>query len=406
MPPFSVLHRARDYLPSRLTNFIFQSDNAGNYQNNYLPILLPELAKSAGWVCDGILHSETQDGKCIVDAHFQKVNGAIARYVNEEEEMAATADQICTAIVFEGGLPATNIAVIRLDHTTVDQRLAQVEAVISTAKLLMPGKPLEIRYSNDPTVADTAHETSRHPSVAVQPTATATSRASKLRAILQTEPLQLSVAGLQQLHARTGKAARGTVAAAISDSEEEEEAGMEVEQQQEEEEEKEEEEEEESAATAGAGDDGESSEEEEDEYEVQAEATHEFTGVQVLRRVRMGRRQRSQKKKAVEEHDEEDDEEDMPRQRDLVSTALCIFEELVEGDASPVCIPDNFTISKHITPDCYTATGARGEARRRDALVAGSSLSNPRRSHRFLQSRSSSAGARASGMATVGASAT
>ena len=50
-----------------------QSDNAGNYQNLILPMILPELANAHHLNCLRILHTEAQDGKCIVDGHFQKV---------------------------------------------------------------------------------------------------------------------------------------------------------------------------------------------------------------------------------------------------------------------------------------------------------------------------------------------
>ena len=80
-----LLYRLREALPTHVTHFLFQSDNARNYQNLALPLMLPVLASAADWVVYRLLHSETQDGKCLVDAHFQKVNRQIDKYINEQE---------------------------------------------------------------------------------------------------------------------------------------------------------------------------------------------------------------------------------------------------------------------------------------------------------------------------------
>ena len=65
-----VLLRMRGELPAYVTKVTFQSDNARTYQNLTLPLLLPSMAQAARFTLLRILHTETQDGKCIVDAHF------------------------------------------------------------------------------------------------------------------------------------------------------------------------------------------------------------------------------------------------------------------------------------------------------------------------------------------------
>ena len=91
-----VLRRIRAVLPDNITEFCFQSDNARNYQNLALPLVLPLLASACDFFLHRILHSESQDGKCIVDAHFQKVNRQIDKYINEGVGWSEAMRKACT----------------------------------------------------------------------------------------------------------------------------------------------------------------------------------------------------------------------------------------------------------------------------------------------------------------------
>lgn len=46
------------------------SHNARCYQNVYLSVMLPYIAKSHGLIISSYVNSETKDGKSLVDAHF------------------------------------------------------------------------------------------------------------------------------------------------------------------------------------------------------------------------------------------------------------------------------------------------------------------------------------------------
>jgi hypothetical protein len=200
-----ALVRMRSLLPDYVTGFIFQSDNARTYQNLCLPLLLPEMGERAGLRCHRILHTETQDGKSIVDAHFQKVNRQIEKYIASEGGWetyvvkACTADQICTAISSDDGIPGTNLVVLRLDREKCQEIEDQRDAIASTTALVLPGMILDIRYSagDGP---DTAHATSISPALTVQRTTTTNSRASKLAAHLTTETLRINMASLTAMH--------------------------------------------------------------------------------------------------------------------------------------------------------------------------------------------------------------
>jgi hypothetical protein len=60
---------------------VLVSDNAGCYQNQVLAALLPFLAAAVGLQIIFLLHSEVQDGKSIVDAHFALAMLHVNRFV-------------------------------------------------------------------------------------------------------------------------------------------------------------------------------------------------------------------------------------------------------------------------------------------------------------------------------------
>ena len=203
-----VLRRIRAVLPDNITEFCFQSDNARNYQNLALPLVLPLLASACDFFLHRILHSESQDGKCIVDAHFQKVNRQIEKYINEgvgwTEAMrkACTADQICSAIAHGGGIPATDIVVLQLDREQLDLLVARCDAVAATTKLVLPGTILDFQYRRDAAAADTAHATSISPPLSVTRTVRDHSKASRLAAHFEDpeQPLKINLNAIREVH--------------------------------------------------------------------------------------------------------------------------------------------------------------------------------------------------------------
>ena len=60
-----ALFRMRAVVPSTVTSFTFQSDNARTYQNLCLPLLLPELAESAKWLCARLPGPGGAWGRCV-----------------------------------------------------------------------------------------------------------------------------------------------------------------------------------------------------------------------------------------------------------------------------------------------------------------------------------------------------
>jgi hypothetical protein len=61
----------------------FQSDNAGCYQNTMLMLLLPCLSYANGIEISRLIHTETQDGKSVLDAHFARSMQLITSWCKE-----------------------------------------------------------------------------------------------------------------------------------------------------------------------------------------------------------------------------------------------------------------------------------------------------------------------------------
>lgn len=59
------------------------SDNAGCYQNTLLMLLIPYLAFAYGTNITRFLHTETQDGKSVLDAHFARSMQVITSWCKE-----------------------------------------------------------------------------------------------------------------------------------------------------------------------------------------------------------------------------------------------------------------------------------------------------------------------------------
>jgi hypothetical protein len=76
----AIMMRIRRDL-SHVKEIVVISDNASCYQNQVLPSLLSFLAATVGLQIISLLHSEVQDGKSIVDAHFALAKLSVNRFV-------------------------------------------------------------------------------------------------------------------------------------------------------------------------------------------------------------------------------------------------------------------------------------------------------------------------------------
>lgn len=202
-----VIARAAAIVPDRITTFTLQSDNASNYQNHLYVLMMRELCPE-GFMCTRVLHTESQDGKCIVDGHFQKVGWQIAKFVVETKGRCQTANQICDALEYKGGIPGSSLTCLRLDREKLTALENRVKAVkFAAERVFTVNQCLEVRFTiaDEP---DTMHATSYSPPAKVLQNAGQQSK--RLVAHLQAHTVRLKLAYLEALQhaAKTKPVAR------------------------------------------------------------------------------------------------------------------------------------------------------------------------------------------------------
>ena len=100
-----------------VSTLIFQSDNAKCYQTNDLLHGIMELNNSNETTVKikKVLHTETQDGKCSIDAHFAIAMAHVTRFVNMGHNVV-TPSQLVSALNSNGGLGNTKPLLYTVDR--------------------------------------------------------------------------------------------------------------------------------------------------------------------------------------------------------------------------------------------------------------------------------------------------
>lgn len=107
--------RLKKDLPN-VTEIILLSDNAACYQNLTLPVTLPFVAKANEVSLLKFIHTETQDGKLLVDAHFAIAMSHVSKIVGEGNDFT-TPSTLVKALRSGGGLKNTAAELIRIDRS-------------------------------------------------------------------------------------------------------------------------------------------------------------------------------------------------------------------------------------------------------------------------------------------------
>lgn len=102
----AIVHVIEHTLAS-VKQILLQSDNAKCYQNNTLPIFLANLddrqsQRQGAPRITGFVHTETQDGKGVIDAHFATAMRHILKYVDAGNDVD-TPKLVVTALNYNGG---------------------------------------------------------------------------------------------------------------------------------------------------------------------------------------------------------------------------------------------------------------------------------------------------------------
>ncbi|KAJ8566316.1 hypothetical protein ON010_g6810 [Phytophthora cinnamomi] len=97
----AILAVKRD-LPT-VTNIIVQLDNASSYQNAFVALVLPIIAIVHCINISGFVHTETQDGKSMLDAHFAQGMRKATAHVQQGND-CYTPRQLVAALTADNGL--------------------------------------------------------------------------------------------------------------------------------------------------------------------------------------------------------------------------------------------------------------------------------------------------------------
>ena len=166
-----LIDRVREILgewASHIRTFSLQSDNASNYQSHLLVLMIQKLCEGSRVRCSRIIHTESQDGKCTVDGHFQKVGWQGEKFVVETQGQCMTPMQVVAAFAHKGGIPSTSMACVKLNRAelvALEERLEKVKYAVS--KVFTVTSPLEVRFTTDSDSPDTLHATSASPAAQV-----------------------------------------------------------------------------------------------------------------------------------------------------------------------------------------------------------------------------------------------
>ena len=128
----------------------FQSDNAKCYHSKLFSMLSPGIARKAGFNLVRILHTETADGKCLIDAHFATGGEFVRSYIIERKD-AATPLQVFEALGSNGGLNNSIVQLVRINRVRLKELEEEYAVLIDTVGKMW-------KRSNDVFFKDFQHE--------------------------------------------------------------------------------------------------------------------------------------------------------------------------------------------------------------------------------------------------------
>ena len=115
-----------------------QSDNAGCYQAKELLLLIAILNTSSQIRIVRFIHTETQDGKGLIDAHFAKGTAHLMKFMKTSQQnrirTIATAKGLAAALAWGGGIQNSFVQLITLDREKLQKLSAAIGKVVKEAK--------------------------------------------------------------------------------------------------------------------------------------------------------------------------------------------------------------------------------------------------------------------------------
>ena len=103
--------------------------------------MMPIIGRKTGVFISRYIHTETQDGKGLIDAHFAKGTAHVDAYLLEGND-AATPFQVAKALMENGGIQNSWTQVVKINPTKHGAFIKKLGPIIRTAQSL-------IKRSND-----------------------------------------------------------------------------------------------------------------------------------------------------------------------------------------------------------------------------------------------------------------
>lgn len=110
----ALFARIRFELPN-LAQIWVVSDDARCYQNELFPVFLPFLAHRHGLQLNGLIHSETEVGRCVADAHFNIALKHVEKYCQEKKIEITNATDLTDALSHSGGLCNSTVETVKVE---------------------------------------------------------------------------------------------------------------------------------------------------------------------------------------------------------------------------------------------------------------------------------------------------
>lgn len=124
---------------------VFVSDNARNYKNDFLPILLPKIfCDSNELQLRSYLHPDACCGKSCMDGHFAVLWRPLKRYIEETESDVVTPEDIMDAITYDNGIKNTVVDYIKANRT--HEKFLNLNLAEQLRMVGRLGSPAQITY--------------------------------------------------------------------------------------------------------------------------------------------------------------------------------------------------------------------------------------------------------------------
>ena len=135
-----------------------QSDNAACYQSKELTLLLALLNHTHCPIkISTIIHTETQDGKCDIDAHFARAMAFLINYMKTSHQNQVrsimTAKGLAKALQWRGGIQNSSHQLIRVDRRKLKSFIDRNKKVIASLRSKL-GRMNEIIFDIEAGITD------------------------------------------------------------------------------------------------------------------------------------------------------------------------------------------------------------------------------------------------------------